>query len=198
MRGFFHAEADKPAQLHHTGCARIDFLEPLQGLIQRQKVSGLRGCQVEIVIDLNVNLSPAAFLGKIRPRVVDQDAPHRLGGDREEMRPILPVAIRLRDQAKVGFVHKRRRLQRMARTLLVHEMGRPAAEFTVNHRHQPRHGVRASGPEFQQKMGDVFVRRGPPKFFRISHLKIVADFLTVCGGGFRLFGQIQLILDTQC
>jgi hypothetical protein len=34
MRGFFDAETYKPAQLHHTGCTLIDFLESRQGLVQ--------------------------------------------------------------------------------------------------------------------------------------------------------------------
>jgi hypothetical protein len=34
-------------------------------------------------------------------------------------------------------------------------MGRQPTEFTVNDRHQPSHGVRISGPQFQQKLRDV-------------------------------------------
>jgi hypothetical protein len=46
--------------------------------------------------------------------VVDQNAPHGLRSDGEEMAPALPSHAVLADQAQVRLVHKRSGLQGMA------------------------------------------------------------------------------------
>jgi len=63
------------------------------------------------------NCGPAAFGREMRPRVIDEDAPHQLGGDAEELRAILPVGLMLVDQAQVRLVDQRRRLQSMIGSL---------------------------------------------------------------------------------
>ena len=46
------------------------------------------------------------------PRVIDQDVPHDLSGDGEEMRSILPLDFLLPGQAQIRFVNQRGRAQR--------------------------------------------------------------------------------------
>jgi hypothetical protein len=71
MRGFFDAETYKPSQFHHAECTLIDFLESLQGLVQKQNSSGLWGYHSERVVEFDVNLPAAALSRKICTRVVD-------------------------------------------------------------------------------------------------------------------------------
>ena len=71
MRGFFDAEAYKPAQFHHAGCARIDIFESRQGLIQEHEGLRLWGDQLERVVEFDMNLSAAPLASKIRACVVN-------------------------------------------------------------------------------------------------------------------------------
>jgi hypothetical protein len=38
--------------------------------------------------------------------VIDQDAPHLLGGNAEEVTAILPLHIALVNKAQIGFIHE--------------------------------------------------------------------------------------------
>lgn len=50
-------------------------------------------------------------------RGIDEDATYHLGGDAEEMRPVLPLYRSLIDELQEGFVHQCSRLERVIRTL---------------------------------------------------------------------------------
>ena len=56
------------------------------------------------------------------------------GGDAEEVRAALPLHIALFDELKVGVVHERRRLERVARSFPAQMMVSEPAELAVNDR----------------------------------------------------------------
>ena len=56
--------------------------------------------------------------------MVHEDVPHDASGNRQEMRPVLPRNILGIDEAQIGFIDERRRLQAVPRTLSGHTPSR--------------------------------------------------------------------------
>mgnify|MGYP000119666982 CR=1 FL=1 len=68
--------------------------------------------------------------------VVDKDPPDRLGGDREEMGPVVPLSPLLVHEFEVGLVHQGGCLQRMIAAFLSHlQLGR-SPQLLVHQRQQ--------------------------------------------------------------
>ena len=69
-------------------------------------------------------------------RVVDQDAPHHLRGDAEELRATLPGDAILSCQPEVRFVDQRGGLQRVVRPFAAKVRRGSPSQFTVDEREQ--------------------------------------------------------------
>ena len=70
------------------------------------------------------------------------------------MRPVLPVHIRYIDQFKVGFVHQRGRLHRVACALVLELVPRNPTQRTVHTRCQPlQRSLIPIGPGAQKLRG---------------------------------------------
>src|SRR5262249_57538156 len=86
-------EAAEVPELHDTHLPRIDRAEPIERLADGEHLVVRLG-EVDA---RHVTLDPlngAAALERAAPSaVVHQQPPHGLGGDREELRAILPVAV---------------------------------------------------------------------------------------------------------
>src|SRR5947208_1163161 len=78
---------------------------------------------------------PALYV--MAPGMVDQDAPHHLGRNREEMGAILPLHAPIIHQSHVGLIHQGSRLERVAWVLALHVAVSQAAEFVINNRREP-------------------------------------------------------------
>ena len=72
--------------------------------------------------------------------MIDEDAPHRAGGDGEEVTTVLPGHVGL-GEAQEGFVDERGRLQRVRRPLAAHVAARQAVQLRVDERRQLGEGV---------------------------------------------------------
>lgn len=69
---------------------RVVFLELGERLVEREHVLiALHGIPVVYHRQADALLGAAPLLGDSRPRVIDQDWPHRLRGNREEVRAIV-------------------------------------------------------------------------------------------------------------
>ena len=65
--------------------------------------------------------------------ILDEDPPHRLGRGREEMAAVLPaLVVRGADQAQVGLVNQRRRLERLAGVFSCQLLRRQLAKLLVD------------------------------------------------------------------
>jgi hypothetical protein len=73
---------------------------------------------------------------RVTPRVIDQNAPHDLRGDREKVRTIGPVDVPLIDQANVGFVDEGGGLECVTSSLPAHVAAREAMQFFIDQRVQ--------------------------------------------------------------
>jgi hypothetical protein len=70
------------------------------------------------------------------PGMVNQDATHHLGRQREEVRPILPGGVALANQPQIGLIDERGGLKDVARRFMAKSGGCPTAQFLVDHCHQ--------------------------------------------------------------
>jgi hypothetical protein len=128
----------RKAQLDQVRLLRVQALEALQGLVERQHVDALRldrrllGHRREV----DPHRLAAALVPDPRPRVVDRHPPHGLRRDGEEMPPALPVGTPVH-HAHEGFVHQRGRLESVVRTLAAHLLRRQPLQALVDHRHEP-------------------------------------------------------------
>jgi len=83
----------------------------------------------------------APLLGAAFAGIVDQDAPHHVGGHAEEVGAIAPLHSALIDEAHIGFVHQRCRLKRVPRRLVPHVSGSETAKVVVDQRHELLKGL---------------------------------------------------------
>ena len=82
---------------------------------------------------------------------IHQDVPHDLGGEAEELRPVLPLHVGLVHELQVGLVYEGVRLQGVARTLPAEVRGRPPVEVGVDETHQAiPGGFVAAAPGLQE------------------------------------------------
>ena len=77
----------------------------------------------------DVQLTAAALRAIARAREVDEDPPHDLRRDAEEVRAVLPADVFPVDQPQVGLVDERGGLQDVARPLAGHASRREAAQL---------------------------------------------------------------------
>jgi hypothetical protein len=120
------AEFDDPCR------ARFETLQLAQSLIQDEYIDapGLGGELYLVEIDLGG--AAAAPLGVVRTGMIDQDAPHLLAGDGEEVRAILDFQRFRTNQAYVGLMDQGGGLQRVSWTLVPHLVGSNAMQFRVD------------------------------------------------------------------
>jgi hypothetical protein len=79
--------------------------------------------------------------------VTDQDAPHHLGGDAEELGAILPVDLVLIDEPEINLVHQRGRLEGVIGAFPAEEADGLAVQLFVDQR--------------KQRLERVSIARGP-------------------------------------
>ena len=87
--------------------------------------------------------------------MIDENAPHRLRGQRVELLAVLELEAVLAHQAKPGFVHERGRLQRVAAPLAPEVRVRNLSQLGVDDGHQGvERGAVATGPA-REELGHV-------------------------------------------
>ena len=130
----------------------VVFVEPLQGLIEQQKLVGIRGETVPRLVERNtMNGAAAALRCRPFPCPVDQDLPHDTSRQGKEMLPVLKSPERSYGQPNVRFVDEHRRLQsRITLRSAQIRLGNPV-QFVVKHAAGRVEGSRvAIPPEFQE------------------------------------------------
>ncbi len=134
-------QPDKVAQLHQLRLAFIRGRQLLQRLIQREQVVRLvrRDSGHVDAVQLGALEISAVTHRQLPPRAIDQNAPHRLGGGAEEMRPVFK---RLVAQTQPRFVNQRGGLERVARILAGHLGAGDLAQLGVDLSEQGTGGVR--------------------------------------------------------
>ena len=122
--------AEEP-KLHELTLARVRLREPLQREIQRDDIHRQR-LECRIAVLERDSIATAAFLRVMRSRVINKDAAHQVGGDREELGAVLPLDPPLIDEFQIGLVHQGRRRQRVIEPLPLEIAPRQPAQFPIN------------------------------------------------------------------
>ena len=125
------------------------------------------------VVELHRQLAAAALLPQRLPRMIDDDAPHELRGEREEVAAVLPVDVPLSEQLEVGLVDHDRRLQPIVAPFVLQLPRRQRAQLLVHQRHQLIECVAAAVPPLVEETREM------RRVVRVAH--VVAAF--ECMGG---------------
>jgi hypothetical protein len=125
-----------PAEVFQLDDSCLPFVEGRkvsQGLVESDEVDPVPiGRGSSRIVERKIFTLAAAFVSISAPRVIDEDAPHRLGRDRQEVISVLPLDLAFIDKFYEGFVNKGGRLQRVFRTLVLEVGGGPPAKVLVD------------------------------------------------------------------
>jgi hypothetical protein len=127
-------------KLDNPALALVDRSERLKSQIERHDVGRLLIQNVHSLVKCDLQ-SAASFLGVSPSCVIDQDAPHDGGCDREEVRAVLPRDAGMVDQLQKRFVHQRRWLHGDIPALTPDPEFGHAKQFVINQRSEAVEGV---------------------------------------------------------
>jgi hypothetical protein len=122
----------------------------VQRIVQHEQLAVHRPYKADAIVECHSNT--ALTLRRLTiARMIDQNAPHDLRRDTEELRAVAPRYALLSQEPDVRFVHERRRLQRMVPTLAPQKSGGPLPKLLVHQWDQffPRPKIPAA-PSLQQ------------------------------------------------
>jgi hypothetical protein len=91
--------------------------------------------------------------------LVHEDSAHQVGGNPEEVRPVLPLDRVLIDKLDVGLVHERGGLQRVVGALAREISSRQGPQFCVDQRNEAVECLLAAIAPFLQQAGDIVRHR---------------------------------------
>ena len=129
-------ETAKVSQLDYLAASWISLSEALERFVQTHQFAALIRNDCSNFLERNLLRAAASLRVTVSSRVIDQDAPHDLGGDREEMRVICPVHILLIDHTDVSFIYQGSGLKCVIFPLPAHVTAGEAVEFVVDQRIQ--------------------------------------------------------------
>lgn len=139
-------------QLQHVALARVDGGEPGQQLIEGEDV-GRRLAVLDVVgLQRDRGRAAAALVALLAAGVVDQHVAHLAGGDRKEMRAILPVDRRS-DQAQAGLVQQLRGVEGDGAFAAQMTLGQ-SVQVAVDQRHQTVQRARIAVAPLAQQLRD--------------------------------------------
>lgn len=132
----FYTESTKKPQFNHPALARVDFSKCTERIIELQKIARLLRSIHECLIERCFGRTSATFRTLVNSGHVDENSPHQLRGDREEMSSILPINIRPANQPDVCLINQCCRLQRMIRPLAGQVPPREPLKLSLHARHE--------------------------------------------------------------
>ena len=137
-------------QLDDAGLARIEGGEPFEHVVQIEDIHRRRRHDRGHVFEFDLDRAAPALLPAPAAGVIDEHPPHGARGYGHEVRLVLPRDVGI-DQAQVGFVYERARLQRVIRPLRPERSSGDAGQFVVDERQQPvESGGFTASPRMEQ------------------------------------------------
>jgi hypothetical protein len=134
--GFLDAQAAEEPQFHDFGLAGIESRQRFERLVQIHQSAVRFGQGVDGFVQIQPHHSAPALAGSAGPGRIHEDTPHHLGGDGEEMGPVLPAYTGDIHQMQEGFVNQGGRLQCVPLVFLLHVAPGHAAQLSVDERCQ--------------------------------------------------------------
>ena len=125
-------ETAKVSQLDYLTASRISLGQSLQCFVQTNEFAALIRSDCSNFLERDLLCAAASLCVGMSPRVIDQDAAHDLGGDREEVRAIRPVHILLIDHTDVSFIYQGSGLKCVVFSLSAHVTAGEAMKLVVD------------------------------------------------------------------
>jgi hypothetical protein len=150
LRRLLHAH---PAEVAQFDDLRLAWIEPgqfVKRIVQRHQRSRFRRRKDQALIEREHVRAAAALPPAQLARVIHQDMPHQPRGHAQELRPVLPVHLRLVHQLEIGLVHQRGGLQGVALPLHPHVAVGDAPQFPFHLREQPLQTLLVPGPPAEE------------------------------------------------
>ena len=154
---FFHAESAKKTHFDNLNFTRIDLCQGGHRIVECYQIRILAATYHGRLVQGNMQHIAPTFQ-VTAPRMIDQNASHQLGRNREKMGAILPLHVLVIHQAHVGFVDQGTRLQAMSRPLTSHVASRQAVEFVINDGSQAVESSAISITPGPEKLGHLATR----------------------------------------
>ena len=111
--GLLDRQPGEEPQLDDAREALAEGFEARQGGVERHQFARALFVGDVDAVERDLVHAAAALLPRRPARVVDDDLPHRLGGDGEEVAAVRPVGPGAVDQLQVGLVHEHRGIERL-------------------------------------------------------------------------------------
>ena len=137
LRDRHAGEVPEPDQLGRSG---VDIRQLPEHLVEGEQVAGvfvgfLSGNEIEV--ERHAGSASSVLDSTLATGVLDQNPPHRLGGDGEEVAAAVPRLANLGpDDAQIRFVNQHRGLERLPRTLPSQSLCGEPSQFVVDQREQ--------------------------------------------------------------
>ena len=136
MGRFVDGEAAERSQFDNLREPAIDGFQPLERIIQRKHGYPVGPSRLDSFVDRHALHAAAAFARVVPTGAVDQDPPHDLRGNAEEMSSTPPIDLPLIDEPQVCLVDERRRLQGVPQPLAAKLAPRDMAQLAIHERQQ--------------------------------------------------------------
>jgi hypothetical protein len=131
-----HGQAAKETQFDDLTLSRVQFSEAMQSGVHLKQLGRLFRRKNKAFVKRNDWPPTATLFSQVSAGVIDQNVPHDLGGNREEVRTILPTRRGLLHQSQVGFVDECGGLQSMVHSFAPHVSCSHLPKFAVNQWHE--------------------------------------------------------------
>ena len=140
IRRFLNAEATEESQFHDLAHSRVENGQFRQRIAQRDEIGTLLLSEILRIVEGHSDHIPTTLLPTALPCEFHQEPTHRLRGDGEEVRAVLPLDPVYIDEPDIGFVDKRRGLKRVTGPFVPHVPSRENAQLSIDERHEPFKG----------------------------------------------------------
>jgi len=145
--------AKKPA-LHDSGQSFVDGGEMVDCLVQLEQRLSSVAAHGQLVVERDVTMRAAAFLGGPSPGAVHENVPHGHCRHAEKVRAVAPIGAIGPREFEIQLVHERSRGQRVTRShgeLALSD----APELLVNQRQHVIERFAATGSEIREELCDA-------------------------------------------
>ena len=132
LRSFFDGKTAEKSQLDNAALLRIKFGQFVQSVVESDHVDA-PGLERQSVIQRQ-SVASIPLGGIAAARVLDQNLPHQLGADGQEMLAVLELSCPLFLQAQIRLVHQGGALQSVVRAFVPQVMMRHPPQLVIDER----------------------------------------------------------------
>ena len=152
LGGLLDAQSAKEAQFDDTSFAGINFSQRVEGIIKCHELFRTTASQIRELVEIHPLGAAASFGRQSAACPVQQNMPHDLGGDCEEMGTVLPINILDVDQLQVGLVDQGGCLQGVPGALVPQLVPGDALQGAIDARRQLLKSVSVASRPGAQKL----------------------------------------------